>query len=366
MGGRAGGSSGPAQSRLLRGTMVQAHKGALLVGGVAALVFLCCGPAPAQVPQHIRTLLKAQKYPEAEQALRGQLQRWPDWDAGHLLLAQIYQQTGRYELAERSALSAVGRRESFDGFMLLAMAALRLGKLNDSIGWLEKAAARRPDHAEIYKILGLDYAQGGMLQESEKAFGRAVELEPGNWEFHYLQGRALDELEELQDSQNALRRAVELNPSSIRGWTALGQVGEKLKDLAAAEESYRKALELCGPQDRECAWPLLQFGFLTLRRQGAREAEPYFRQAVGARPDWAKPHFYLGKTLVSLGDLQGARAAIETAVRLEEGKSEYHYQLAQVYWRLKEAQKAQRHLARYQALADSERKKKAVPEFSQP
>ena len=321
---------------------------------------------PVQIPQNIQAFLDARQYAQAEQALQSQLGRVPNWDVGHLLLAQIYNLTARYALAERSGLSAIRLRESLDGFMLLAVVTMHLRKLNESIEWLEKAAQQRRDYPEIYKLLGLDYALGGMLRESEKAFQRAVELEPKNWESHYLQGRALYELEELQNSQKALRRAMELNPTSEKPWTALGQVQEKLHEAVAAEMSYQKALELCGAQTSECSWPLLQLGLLTDRQKGAQEAEQYFRKAVAARPDWAKPHFYLGKALIALGDINGARAEMETAVRLDEGKSQYHYQLAQVYRRMRETEKAKQHMARYQVLADLERKKGAVAEFIDP
>jgi tetratricopeptide (TPR) repeat protein len=170
----------------------------------------------------------------------------------------------------------------------------------------------------------------------------------------------------LRGSEKILRRAIKLNPSSPKPWTALGQVQEKLYDSGAAEESYQKAVGLCGPQTPECAWPLLQLGFLTERQKGPQAAESYLRQAVAARPDWAKPHFYLGKTLAALGNFDGARTEMEAAVRLDEQKSQYHYQLAQLYRQLKETQKAKRHLERYQALADLERTKRAPAEFSSP
>jgi tetratricopeptide (TPR) repeat protein len=321
---------------------------------------------PVQIHQNIQAFLDARQYTQAEQALERQLERSPNWDVGHLLLAQIYNLTARYDLAERSGLSAIRLRESLDGFMLLAVVTMHLKKLNESIEWLEKAAQRRPDYPEIYRLLGLDYALGGMLKESEKAFRRAVELEPKNWESHYLHGRVLYELEEHQNSQKALRRAMELNPASEKPWTALGQVQEKLHDAVAAEMSYQKALELCDKQTSERSWPLLQLGLLTERQKGAQEAEQYFRKAVAARPDWAKPHFYLGKALIALGDINGALAEMETAVRLDEGKSQYHYQLAQVYRRMRETEKARQQMARYQVLADLERKKGAAAEFIDP
>jgi tetratricopeptide (TPR) repeat protein len=314
---------------------------------------------PLQIPQNIQTLLDTRQYSQAEQAVQRELERTPTWDIGYVLLAQIHSVTGRYDLAERSALCAIRLRESLDGFMLLALAAQRLNKLNESIEWLDKAAQRYPHHAEIYKLLGLNYALGGMLKESEKAFRQAVELDPKNWEVHYLLGRSLYELGELKRSQEVLQEAIQRNPSSLKTWTALGQVQERLHDLTRAEGNYRKALELCAPQTTECAWPLLQMGFLIERQKGSREAESFFHQAVVARPNWAKPHFYLGKILVALNDLEGGRAEMEAAIRLDEGKSEYHYQLAQLYRRLKETQKARQHLSRYQVLAGLERKQKA-------
>jgi len=333
---------------------------------LACVALLSSAAQNLQVPQDIQTLLAAHQYVEAEQALQRELQRAPDWDVGHLLLAQIYNATGRYEAAERSALAAIRRRESVDGFLALAVATQHLGRLNESIGWLEKAANRQPDNPEIYKVLGLDYALGGNLVECEKAFRRAAQLTPQNWEFHYLHGRALYELRLYPESEKALRRATELNHQSTRAWTALGQTQELLYDPAAAEASYRKALELCGAQTRECAWPLMQLGFLASRRKGMREAEQYLRRSIQARPEWAKPHFYLGKTLASLGDSQGAIAEMEAAVRLDDSRSEYHYQLSQFYRRLGDTRKAGEHIARYQALADLERKRKTPADFSAP
>ena len=337
----------------------------LVPGFLLGFFVLAGGPTySVQIPKNIQDLLDAHQYSQAEQFIQSELGHRPAWDVGYLLLAQIYSITGRHDLAERSALSAVHLRESLDGFMLLALASQRLNKINESIEWLEKAARRQPEHPEIYKLLGVNYALGGMLKESEKSFRRSVELDPKNWELHYLLGRSLYEADDLKSAEEAFQRAIEQSPSSVKTWTALGQVQERLHDQVMAEESYRKALQLCGSQARECAWPMLQMGFLTERRKGVREAEPFFRRAATARPDWAKTHFYLGKALVALGDLRNAQEELETAVRLDEGKSQYHYQLAQLYQRLKQTQKAKEHLTRYQALADLEHKQKATVDLS--
>lgn len=323
----------------------------LLVGaGTAALR---AGDAPAEVPEEIRALLAGQKFAEAEKLLLNSLTRSPEWERGYLLLGQIYARTGRYEQAESSTRAAVRRRESLDAFMLLATTCMKQRKLNESIAWLEKAAARRPDFPEIYKLLGLDYALGLNPVESEKAFRRATELGPTDWELHYVHGRSLFELRRFDESERALRKAVELNRQSTKAWTALGQTLEMLYDASGAEASYRTALSLCQREVSECAWPLMQLGFLSTRHKSPEEAESYFRRAVTLRPDWAKPHFYLGKTLASRGDLAGARAEMEIALQIDSVRPEYHYQIARVFQRLGETRKFELHMAQYNTIAGS-------------
>src|SRR5260370_21564153 len=122
--------------------------------------------SPPAVPAEIQALLDAHDYPKAELAIQQKLSASPAWERGHLLLAQIYNATARYALAERSGLAAVRVRESVDAFLVLAVATMNLHRLNESIDWLERAAKWQPRSPEIYRLLGLDYALGGMLRES--------------------------------------------------------------------------------------------------------------------------------------------------------------------------------------------------------
>ena len=81
---------------------------------------LVCATAPtflAAVPPDIQALLDRHDYAGAEQALYTRLEASPEWETGHLLLAQIYNTTGRYEMAERTGLAALRLRESLDALM---------------------------------------------------------------------------------------------------------------------------------------------------------------------------------------------------------------------------------------------------------
>jgi tetratricopeptide (TPR) repeat protein len=333
------------------------------------LLLLCCSLAVAKAPDategDVRSLLAANQYDRAERLLLDSLKQRPDWETGRLLLGQLYYQTGRLADARREALAASGIRQSYDANILLAKIAFDLRLLNESIEWLNKAKSNKPAEPEIYKLLGLVYALGGVKKQSAAAFHQAVRLAPSNWEYHYFEGRALYDLEQFPEARRELAVALRLNPSSVRPWTALGQVQERTQDPAGAEESYRKAVSLCGGHSRECAWPLLELGRAVEGRTGVDNSEAYFRQALAARPDWAKPHYYLGKFLVAQEHVQEARKEFEAAVSLDGTKPEYFYQLAQVCRELGDQANAKRYFARFQQI-QAEQKNRPPMELEQP
>ncbi len=157
-------------------------------------------PQAGEIPARVRQTLDAKDYTAAARAVGEQLRRSPDREPG---------------------------------FLLLAIATMRLGRLNDS-----------------YKILGLDYALGGELRESARAFARAASLRAGDWENRYYLGRALFEWGRFRGARDSLERAVERNGASAKA--RRGQAQERLDDPERAAASYRRAVEACGT-GRECA-----------------------------------------------------------------------------------------------------------------
>lgn len=302
--------------------------------------------ASTDLPPRLRELLEAREYSAAEQETLRLLELSPLWDRGHLLLGQLQINDRRHAAAAQSATAALNIRPSLDGYVLLGLANMHVGRLNESIDALEKAARLKPDHPEIYRILGIDYALGGELLLAEKALATAARLAPDGWEHQYLHGRILFELKRAGDALRPLRRAVELKNASVRAWTALGQAEERAGTEAAAESAYRRAIDSCGDTP-DCAWPLLQLAFRHTQQADFAGALPLLRRAVAVRPDWARTHFHLAKTLVQLDDLEAARREFEIAVQLDDTQSEYHYQLAVTYRRLHQFDKAQHQLARY-------------------
>ncbi len=333
-------------------------------------LILCCALSvwgdseSSALESRIRSLIDSGQIARAEQRLATELRRHPDWEQGHLLLAQVFHQTGRLPEARREALTANRIRKSYDACVVLAKVALDSKELNESIDWLSQASAARPEEPEVYKLLGMVYALGGVKQESAAAFFQAIRRAPRNWEYHYLAGRALYDLERFAEAKREFAVAIELNAASVRAWTALGQLQERTQDLADAERSYRTAVMLCGDRKRECGWPLLELGRVTETRSEA-EAQQYFAKAVAARPDWAKPHYYLGKALAAREEFEAARKELESAVRLDGSRPEYFYQLGQVCRQLGDKETAKHYLMRFREV-QAEQEKSSPMQLEQP
>jgi Tfp pilus assembly protein PilF len=64
--------------------------------------------------------------------------------------------------------------------------------------------------------------------------------------------------------------------------------------------------------------------------------------------------------------LTAARNELEQAVRLDDSKSEYHYQLAQVYRRLGDAARAGAEMARFRAMSQRQQSTGDTSDFNQP
>ena len=59
----------------------------------------------------------------------------------------------------------------------------RIGRLDQSIEELKKAAEKRPDKASVHNNLGLSYFEKEDFEEALNCFTKAIQLEPHS--FHY-------------------------------------------------------------------------------------------------------------------------------------------------------------------------------------
>jgi len=124
---------------------------------------------------------------------------------------------------------------------------------------------------------------------------------------------------------------VRIKPASVTAQAGLAGALLALGRAEEAEAACREALRLDGDEARAhfVLWDALE-------AQGRfRELGEAARAVLGRRPDHADAHARLGRALYEEGRWDEARAAYETAVRLNPGATRFREGLARVSAKLK-------------------------------
>ncbi len=216
---------------------------------------------------------------KAEKALRAcarLIELKPADVESRLMMADILEQRGDPDRAEKAYLEALGK-------------CSELGELKLAYGRFLVRQKRDP--------------------EARKQFSSVPRASPAFYE-------ALDELGAMAaregkhaEVRRIYRRLVEINPGDYMAWELLAALDENEKDYAGAEKKYRRSLQA----DRMHLSAWLGLG-RTLRLQGRREEASYaLRKADGflaTNPDRA---LELSRELAVLGDKVWAASVLERA-----------------------------------------------------
>jgi Tfp pilus assembly protein PilF len=121
------------------------------------------------------------KTEDAKQVLLTTLKQDPGAAQAHFLLAQIYAEEGRDEMAivgfERAAELEPAYAEAHYN---LGTLYLRLEEPIRAAEVLERAAELRPDHAQTFVNLGIAYFRSDLPQLAAVAFEHAEQIDPDN------------------------------------------------------------------------------------------------------------------------------------------------------------------------------------------
>ncbi len=271
----------------------------------------------------------------------------------------------------------------------LALAYEKGNQPAEAVRVLEHLAGSGHNKAELYNLLGHAYRGAGRIREAYEAFRKAATLEPED-EANYLDLIALcldqnnpDLASEIADI--GLRR----RPDSARLWIQKGVVYAWKGLMEPAREAFAKAAELSkemGLAHVALGLTLLQMNenaaAIELLRQRAQQddylaqwflAEALYRsgappgsaeeqeaiqaleKSVRSKPDLAPSRALLGKLLFRRGDLEGAAAQLERALRIAPDDVSALYQLAQLYAKTGDVARSRELFARVSKMKADER-----------
>jgi tetratricopeptide (TPR) repeat protein len=165
---------------------------------------------------------------------------------------------------------------------------------------------------ESHACTAMAYLSWQRATEALSEAAACLATDPGNYEAKLAEGRAHElELKPL-DAETSLRAAIGMRPDGEDAHVALGRVlwKEGKRDAGVAE--LRRALQL-DPYDPDA---LFELGSAL---SPGSESAGLFDRATRERPAFAEAWLALGGERLAAGDLAGAKAAADTAVKSDPG-----------------------------------------------
>lgn len=254
---------------------------------------------------------------------------------------------------------------------------------------LESAVARGLDRAPVYAALADVYEAGGYVENAIPAMRLAIARDPANEAYHLRYGvllvdtrapaaaviRLQEAVKEFPNSprlwlalgvaqlahrersaeaRGSFTRALELDPKSVAALAYLGTTYSEQGQYVEAIKHYERAITL-GPGSA-VPFYLAADAMLNLPEFDAGQAEKYLRRSIEIDPSFASAHMALARLHARAERWAEAAAGFERVVSLTPDSAEARYQLGRAYGRLKRNADAQRELAVFRKLKDSQRK----------
>ena len=126
----------------------------------------------------------------------------------------------------------------------LANALVPKGRAEEAIAHYEKAIAIKPDLAEAHLNLGLVFFNKGLVQEAMVEYQEALDIKPRYAEAQNNLGAAFNEQGQPYDAILHYRKALEIYPDYAQAHYNLANVLRQHGHIAEAIEHYQKALKI--------------------------------------------------------------------------------------------------------------------------
>lgn len=287
----------------------------------------------------------------AAEQLQAIIQQQPSNLRAHLALGNM-----RLALQQYDAASQVFRRatelqpQSGAAWQCLATVLYHREHYVEARDAARRAVRLLPSDANTHYTLGVADVEFAMQYPNPQAHTRelveglqhlklVLAVWPDNPDVYYRLGRAYYGIRDVKSAIKYLKRAHEIEPRRADITLLLCNTYRIAGNLDAARQSVEQALRET-PDDPG----LNDFSGQLLETSRAPDAPARsiaaFGKALAARPDDPVLHEKLGSVYQRLGKTEAARAEFERAIQLDPNRSFPYQQLANVYTRLNQPQKA--------------------------
>ena len=210
--------------------------------------------------------------------------------------------------------------------------ASRDGKWEEAANAFSKAIAIDPTSAPAYLNLGLSRMQQGHIDDALTALNRAAVLAPKLRGANLFLGIARYRKNDYSGASVALKREVHLDPKNAQVFMWLGVVQLAAGDADAAAMSLDEAARL-NPGDIDILYHRGRAHMLVSKES--------YDQMYKADPQSWRLHQALAQSFVEADRLEDAAKECETALQLRPNEPGLHEELADIYWKQNQLEKAE-------------------------
>jgi len=228
----------------------------------------------------------------------------------------------------------------FPALFNLGYMSYTLGRPEQALGYLEKAAEANPRDFNTHYLTGLIRQKQGDTEGAVRAWKRALAIRPNHTKLIQVTAVELAKGRYYNDAAEMARKALALQSSDLNAHlvaiTACRQAGDRANGLKISEQAVKKFPE-SARANFEYAWHLQKAGRMA-------EGLPHLEKALELDPDYEEPFFYYGDWLVSEGRYAEAIEPLERAIELREDYIPARTRLGRAYMGLDRYEDAIREL----------------------
>ena len=270
----------------------------------------------------------------------------PEWLTAEDLVRQEKWKDGETVLRKYLGTHA----DSADAHAMLGFVLFKESKPRESLHEYTMAAKSRKPSAFEVKIVALNYATLGDLQNADKWLTTSLAWDPSDLQGCIRLGEIKELRLRLEEAVDVLHQCLILDPRNSYAANALGVSYENLGHFDEAADAFSNAIAWQSKKTTPDPTPSFNLGRVLLKEDKPQEALPYLRTVVKLLPENAEAHEQLGRAYIAMDQLQLGQSEIEKAINLAPEIPRLHYLLGQLYRKEGQGEKARIELDRYTAL----------------
>lgn len=201
------------------------------------------------------------------------------------------------------------------GFNAVALVNTTLGKVDEAIESLKRAAALAPDQVFPWNNLGNLYSQLDRDEEAIATLEKAIELNPLDAISWNGLGNAYHKLGRNEDAIATYQKAIECGPNCAYPWIGLGEVFAYSERIEEAIGAFRKAIEI----NARIVHPWISLGNIFEKQKRSKEAIQAYQKAFEIDPKNALLWNEQGNVYLNAGAYDEAINAYNQAIEQDHG-----------------------------------------------